>query len=330
MPFVVVHSPEEWSAQFGSDSRTVLTIGNLDGVHLGHQQIIKHVVERAHCEGHTAAALTFWPHPLRIVRPEIAPPLIETLSQRLSRLESLGLDVVFVLPFDHSVASLAPADFVRRILVDTMHARTVCVGENFRFGHRQAGNVEVLRELGSAAGPGSDFEVDDVSPVILRGVIVSSSAIRAAVSNGHIPQAARLLGRPFSLAGEIHTGTGTGRRFVFPTLNLSTEQELLPARGVYATETLLRGKTYRSATNVGIRPTFDGSKLAIESHLFDFSDEVTSGPMELRFWLRLRDEKKFSGPEALRSQIQQDISRTVSFFSRLDAARRLCAHSSRP
>ncbi|MGC1105934.1 MAG: bifunctional riboflavin kinase/FAD synthetase [Candidatus Acidiferrales bacterium] len=319
MPFTVVHSPEEWAAQFGTEARAVLTIGNFDGVHLGHQRIVKGVVERARREKNIAAALTFWPHPLRIVRPEIAPPLIETLGQRLEHLRALGLDAVFVLPFDHAVAALAPEDFVRRILVDALRMRAVCVGENFRFGHRQAGNVPLLSGLGRAL----DFDVECVSPVILRGVIVSSSAIRAAISGGHMIQAARLLRRPFSLAGEIRTGTGTGRRLVFPTLNLATEQELLPARGVYATETAVRGRAYRSATNVGVRPTFDGSKLAIESHLFDFSEELTSGPMEVCFWRRLRDEKKFSGPEALREQIQHDIAEAHSFFSRLDAARRL-------
>jgi riboflavin kinase / FMN adenylyltransferase len=320
MPFTVVHSPQEWAAHFGPQARAVLTIGNFDGVHLGHQQIVKGVVERARRDKNIAAALTFWPHPLRIVRPEIAPPLIETLAQRLEHLKELGLDAVFVLPFDHAVASLAPEDFVHRILVDAMHTGAVRVGENFRFGHRQAGNVPLLSALGHALG----FDVECVSPVILRGVIVSSSAIRASISGGHMMQAARLLRRPFSLAGEIRTGTGTGRRFVFPTLNLATEQELLPARGVYATETIVRGRAYRSATNVGMRPTFDGTNLAIETHLFDFSEEITSGQMEVRFWHRLRDEKKFSGPEALRAQIQQDITHARSFFSRLDATRRLC------
>jgi riboflavin kinase / FMN adenylyltransferase len=320
MPFTVVHSPQEWSSHFGPQDRVVLTIGNFDGVHLGHQEIMKGVVELARRDKNIAAALTFWPHPLRIVRPEIAPLLIETLDQRLAHLQALGLDAVFVLPFDHSVASLAPEDFVRRILVDTMHARAIRVGENFRFGHRQAGNVSLLSALGHAL----DFEVECVSPVIVRDVIVSSSAIRASISGGHMTQAARLLRRPFSLAGEIRTGTGTGRRFVFPTLNLATEQELLPARGVYATETMVRGRACRSATNVGMRPTFDGTSLAIETHLFDFSEEITSGQMEIRFWHRLRDEKKFTGPEALRAQIQQDIVQARSFFSRLDAARRLC------
>ena len=323
MPFTVVHSPAEWAATFGAEERSVLTIGNFDGVHLGHQQIVKGVVQRARREQNIAAALTFWPHPLRIVRPEIAPPLIETLAQRLEHLQELGLDAVFVLPFDHAVASLAPEDFVRRILVDAMHARAIRVGENFRFGHRQAGNVQLLSGLGHALGPTLNFDVECVLPVIVRGVIVSSSAIRAAITNGYMMQAARLLRRPFSLAGEIRTGTGTGRRFVFPTLNLATEQELLPARGVYATETIVHGRAYRSATNVGVRPTFNGTNLAIETHLLDFSEEITSGPMEVRFWHRLRDEKQFSGPEALRSQIQQDIARARSFFSRLDAARRL-------
>jgi riboflavin kinase / FMN adenylyltransferase len=199
----------------------------------------------------------------------------------------------------------------------------VRVGETFRFGHRQAGNVQLLSGLGHALGPTLNFNVECVLPVIVHGVIVSSSAIRASINNGHMMEAARLLRRPFSLAGEIRTGTGTGRRFVFPTLNLATEQELLPARGVYATETIVRGRAYRSATNVGVRPTFNGTNLAIETHLFDFSEEITSGQMEVRFWHRLRDEKKFSGPEALRAQIQQDIIQARSFFSRLDAARRL-------
>lgn len=322
--FFVARSAEEWLRRFPAGPQTVLTIGNFDGVHLGHQKIIEGVVGRARREGQTATALTFWPHPLRVVRSEIAPPLIETLPQRLAHLQSLGLDAAFVLPFDHSVAALAPADFARRILVNTLHASAIRVGESFRFGHSQSGNAATLRDLGRSLG----FEVECVPPVIFRGVIVSSSAIRAAVSNGHVTQAARLLRRPFSLTGEIRPGTGTGRRFVFPTLNLSTEQELLPARGVYATETVVRESVYRSATNIGVRPTFDGTSLAIESHLFDFSEEITSGPMEIRFWRRLRDESKFSNAEALRAQIQKDLSQAKAFFSRLDAARRIGKHGS--
>jgi riboflavin kinase / FMN adenylyltransferase len=319
MSFIVVHSAEEWAARIGRDSRTVMAIGNFDGVHCGHRRILERVVERARRDNCISAALTFSPHPLRVLRPEAAPPLIETLSQRLTRMEGLGLDAVFVMAFELALAAMPPEKFVEHILGNTLHAKVVLVGENFRFGHRQAGDVQTLRQLGREF----DFEVECAPPVIVRGTIASSSAIRAAVSAGNMSRAARLLGRPFSLAGEVRTGTGTGRRFVFPTLNLATEQELLPARGVYATETIVRERCYRAATNVGVRPTFDGTHLSIESQLFDFSEEITAGSLEVRFWHRLRSEQKFSAPEALRNQIQRDLAATRSFFARLDAARRI-------
>ena len=318
MPFTVAHSPEEWISHFGG-SRTAVTIGNFDGVHCGHHKIFKRVVERARRETCVAAALTFSPHPARVLRPEAAPPMIETFAQRIQRMQALGLDAVYVLRFDAAVASLSPQEFVERILTRSLHARAVLVGENFRFGHRQAGNTLLLAELGRA----HDFEVECVPYLTIRGIAVSSSAVRAAISAGQMERAARLLGRPFALAGEIRTGTGTGRRFVFPTLNLATQQESLPAHGVYATEAVVNGKGYRAATNVGVRPTFEGTRLSIESHLFDFSEEITSGPLEVRFWHRLREEQRFSGPEALREQIQRDLAATRSFFMRLDAARRI-------
>ncbi|HVA16489.1 MAG TPA: bifunctional riboflavin kinase/FAD synthetase [Candidatus Dormibacteraeota bacterium] len=317
MPFAVLHSPAEWSARFDSNSRAVLTIGNLDSVHLGHQKILRSVIERARRTGTLAAAITFSPHPVSVLRPEAAHPQLETLEQRLAHLDALGLDAALVLHFDLALAALSPEQFVRRILVDSLRASAVLVGENFRFGHRQSGDVGVLTELGRQL----DFAVESIPPVVIRGTIVSSSAIRTFIRAGQVSQAARFLGRPFSLAGEIRPGTGTGRRFVFPTLNLATKQECLPAHGVYATEILLDGRIYRSATNVGVRPTFDGTHLTIESHLFNFSNKVTSGPLEVCFWHRLRDEQKFSGPDALRTQIQRDLARARSFFARLDNAR---------
>ncbi|MGH9729646.1 MAG: bifunctional riboflavin kinase/FAD synthetase, partial [Candidatus Acidiferrales bacterium] len=314
MAFAVLHSPEEWGSRFDSNSRAVLSIGNFDGVHLGHQKILRGVVERARRTGTLAAVITFFPHPASVLRPEAAPAQLETLDQRLARLEALGLDAVLVLRFDLALAGLSPEQFVHRILVDSLRTSAVLVGENFRFGHRQSGDVRILTELGRQL----DFAVECIPPVVIRGAMVSSSAIRAAVRAGKMPRAARFLGRPFSLAGEIRSGTGAGRRFVFPTLNLATKQECLPAHGVYATETLLDGRIYRSATNVGVRPTFDGTHLTIESHLFDFSEEITSGPLEVPFWHRLRDEQKFPGPDALRAQIQHDLTRARSFFTRLD------------
>ncbi|HKV28591.1 MAG TPA: bifunctional riboflavin kinase/FAD synthetase [Candidatus Acidoferrales bacterium] len=327
MSFVALHSPEEWGSRFDTNSRAVLSIGNFDGVHLGHQKILRGVVERARRTGTLAAAITFSPHPVSILRPGLAPAQLETLEQRLARFEALGLDAALVLHFNLAIAALSPEQFVRRVLIDSLRTSVVLVGENFRFGHRQSGDVRTLIELGRQL----DFAIECIPPVVIRGTIVSSSAIRAAVRAGRMAQAARFLDRPFSLAGEIRPGTGTGRRFVFTTLNLATKQECLPAHGVYATETLLGGRIYRSATNVGVRPTFDGTHLTIESHLLDFSEEITSGPLEVRFWHRLREEQKFSGSDVLRAQIQRDLASVRSFFARLDSARLNAAErTSRP
>ena len=324
MPLLVAHSLAEWTARFGA-SPTAVTVGNFDGVHLGHQEILAAVVERARRAGAVAAAVTFDPHPMKVLRPDTAPALLTTLAQRLARLEEQKLDAVLVLRFDPGLAALSPEEFVERVLFTTLHARAVFVGGNFRFGHRQGGDVALLTKLGYRLG----FDVISLPPVVRRGVVISSSSIRSAVAEGRMSGAARFLGRPFSLTGTICAGTGNGRRVVVPTLNLATEQELLPKRGVYATETLLDGRRFRSATNVGFRPTFDGTRLSIESHLFDFSEEITSGSMEIRFCTRLRDERKFAGPDELRAQIQRDIRRATVFFRRLDSIR--CpGHLSRP
>jgi riboflavin kinase/FMN adenylyltransferase len=193
------------------------------------------------------------------------------------------------------------------------------VGENFRFGHRQAGDVKCLTELGAKQG----FAVVIVPPVVFRGEIVSSTIIRREVASGDVAHAARLLGRPFVLTGEVVTGTGTGRRFTFPTLNLAPEQELLPARGVYVTRTCLDGEphSHRSVTNIGMRPTFNGSSLTVETHLLDTQLATAPKRLEVRFWKRLREEKKFTGPEELRAQIAADIARANKFFSRLRHSR---------
>jgi len=313
-PFAAFYSPDEWIVRLGDARlRTTVTIGNFDGVHLGHQRIIRGVIDRSRDTATKSMVLTFFPHPARILRPEQAPPLLMTLAQRLDSFRESGLEAALVLRFDAELAKVTAEDFVRQFLVDTLRAHTIMVGSNFRFGHKQAGDVKLLEELGRCW----DFEVQVVPPVIQDGIVVSSTAVRCAVREGRMEDAARLLGRPFALAGETKTGTGQGRKLVVPTLNLATEQECLPKNGVYATETVVRGKTYRSATNIGVRPTFDGQRLAIESHLFDFSENLTSGAMEVRFWKRLRDEKKFSGPEALREQVLRDINEAQAYFASL-------------
>lgn len=310
----VLNSVEAWIAKFGdARKRTVVTIGNFDGVHLGHQQILRGAIDRAHVTESMSAVLTFFPHPSSVLRPEHAPALLMTLPQRLHAFQSFGIEATLVLRFDRALAQVTAEDFVRKFLIDTLRARTVLIGGNFRFGHKQAGDVSLLVNLGQR----EDFEVIVVPPVIQDGVVVSSTAVRNAVREGRLEEAARLLGRPFELSGEIKTGTGQGRKLIVPTLNLDTEQKCLPKNGVYATESVIGGKMYRSATNVGVRPTFDGNRLAIESHLFDFSQSLTSGPMEVRFCKRLRDEQKFSGSEALREQVLRDIGEARAYFASL-------------
>jgi riboflavin kinase/FMN adenylyltransferase len=307
---------EDWAAHFAPSGRgSVLAIGNFDGIHLGHQAILRATVVRAQQSGDIATALTFDPSPRKVLRPESAPPRLSTNAQRMDWFGALGLEAAVVLPFTLELARLSPEDFVGEILVRGLRLRAVLVGENFRFGHRQAGDVKLLRELGTRHG----FEVVIIPPVVYKGEIVSSTVIRREIAAGDVTHASCLLGRPFVLTGDVVRGTGTGRRFTFPTLNLTPAQELLPARGVYVTRTLLEGETksQRSVTNIGVRPTFNGSGLSVETHLLDCSTEITAKRIEVGFWKRLREEKKFSGPEELRAQIARDIAHANKFFSRL-------------
>jgi riboflavin kinase/FMN adenylyltransferase len=322
--FAVLLRLEEWAAKFGAPRKsafgnrraqqTVLSVGNFDGMHLGHQKILRSVVERARKTRSLAAVVTFEPHPLKVLRPGQAPPLVETLQQKLANFESVGLDAALVLRFDQALAQLSPEEFAGGILSQQLHANAILVGQNFRFGHRHAGDVSLLQKIGSRLG----FAVEIVPPVDIGGKIVSSSAIRRAVAEGDVVEAARLLGRPFALTGTIERGTGRGSTIVVPTLNLKPEQELLPKTGVYATESRVRGQLYRGVTNVGFRPTFEGTHLTIESHLAHFNDRLTEGSLEVRFWERLRDEQKFAGPEQLLRQIAADIEHAREFFTRLD------------
>ncbi len=321
MPLRVARSLQEWSRTAGAlapRDRTVLTIGNFDGVHLGHQEILRRVAECARGTVCLAAVVTFDPHPMKVLRPGEAPALLSTMAQRLFEMDGLGIEAALVLPFDLELAKLSPQDFVRTILVETLRVSALFVGESFRFGHRQAGDVKILRQLGEQYG----YRVEIVEPVVLRGEVVSSTAVRVAVGEGRMGTARQLLGRPFALTGTVRPGTGTGGRVVVPTLNLAHEQEIVPCIGVYATETFVDDRGYRSTTNVGVRPTFNGSALTVESHLFDFEERITSGPMQIWFWKRLRGEHKFSGPDALREQISKDLGRTRTFFRHLDRARR--------
>src|SRR6202521_297326 len=316
MPLTVLHSPEEWSARFGAGRRTVLSVGNFDGLHLGHQMILRMVVARARATALTAAAITFDPHPMKLLQPERAPLMIETLSQRLAGIEQIGLDAVLVLRFDRALSLLPPEDFLQRILMERMHVAAILVGANFRFGHCGAGDVRLLAQFGKEHG----FDVETISPVEVEGIVVSSTAVRNAIAEGRVGEVVPLLGHPFLLAGEIRPGAGRGRTILFPPLNTGPAQELLPRLGVYAPERVVKGNIFQSVTNVGTRPPFDGQGVPVESHLFGFDEQISGGAMEVRFHTRLRDERKFSGPEELREQIARDITAAREYFAVLGKA----------
>jgi riboflavin kinase/FMN adenylyltransferase len=311
MAFLVCHTVEEWASRFVDARRTALSVGTFDGLHVGHQKILRSVRDRARRDGNRAAVITFDPHPMRVLQPERAPLMIQTLAQRLAGFEQMGLDSAVVLRFDRALSLVSPEEFIERILVGGMRAGAVLVGANFRFGHRGAGDVRLLSEAGKREG----FDIEIIAPVEVDGQIVSSTAIRGAVVSGNVAAAIPLLGRPFSLTGEIQAGAGRGRTILFPTLNLAPEQELLPKLGVYATESFVAGKLYTSVTNVGTRPTFNGTGVTVESHLFGFNETLAGGPMEVRFHARIRDEHKFSGAEALRAQIARDIEAARKYLS---------------
>jgi riboflavin kinase/FMN adenylyltransferase len=309
-------SSQAWASRYASYGHaSVLAIGNFDGIHLGHQAILRATVERAHALSAVSTVLTFDPSPRKVLRPESAPLRLSTIAQRLGWFNALGIEAAVIMPFTLELSRLSPEEFVEQILVRDLQVKAVLVGENFHFGHKQAGNVKLLNELGARNG----FEVVIIPPVECHGEVVSSTIIRREVAEGDVSHAGRLLDRPFALTGEVVTGTGTGRKFTFPTLNLAAEQELLPARGVYITRTVLEGETcsHRSVTNIGVRPTFNGSSLSVETHLLNFQPETTPKRIEVRFWERLREEKKFGGPEELRAQIAHDISAANQFFNRL-------------
>jgi riboflavin kinase/FMN adenylyltransferase len=319
-PLQIFSTPLAWSIRYGSPRRgSTLAIGNFDGIHLGHQSILRAAVARAREINAVPTALTFDPLPQKVLRPDTAPLRVSTTEQRLQCFADLGVEAAVVLPFTHELAKLTPQEFVDQILVRDLQVRTVFVGENFRFGHKQAGNARTLQEFGAQRG----FDVVILPPVIHKKEIVSSTIIRREIAEGDVSHAGRLLGRPFVLTGKVVSGTGTGRRFTFPTLNLAPEQELLPAKGVYVTRTRLDGesRTRRSVTNVGMRPTFNGASLSVETHLLEPPGEATPARIEVQFWKRLREEKKFSGPEELRAQIARDIATANKFFARLRRAR---------
>ncbi len=292
-----------------------ITIGNFDGVHIGHQQIIRQVVERARANGWKAAALTFDPHPTRLVAPERVPGLLTTPEQRAQRMLDQGLDEVLILPFTKEIAALTGEQFVRDILSTRLQARSVFVGDNFHFGHRAAGNAVSLRDLGKQFG----FSVDILRPITWRGRVVSSSEVRRFIESGDVSRACRMLGRPYALEGAVVPGAGIGSKQTVPTLNLDTKAEVLPHNGVYVTRThdLGSSRDWPSITNVGYRPTFNGHGLTIETFLLAPLDGETPKEILVEFLRWVREERKFPNPEALKAQIFRDVARAQAFLRRI-------------
>jgi len=288
-----------------------VTIGNFDGVHIAHQKLLRQVVESARAQDAAAIAVTFEPHPIKLLAPDRAPKVLTPLERKAQLIERLGVDLLVVLDFTKELARLSPLQFVRDILTGRLRATTVLVGPNFRFGYRQSGDIEVLRAIARQEG----FRVQVMSEVDLRGERVSSTRIRELLSAGQVPIAGRLLGRPFSNYGPIVSGLGVGHRHTVPTLNLAPVEEQLPKIGVYVTRTRVGDTTHDSVTNVGHKPTFgDNHRLAVETYLLKFDGAVEQADMEIEYLYRLRDEMKFQNPAILKAQIQDDARRSLKFF----------------
>ncbi len=291
-----------------------LAIGNFDGVHIGHQALIGSAVQYAAKRGLTPAALTFDPHPAIIVAPERTPLKLCTLEQRVGLLHQYGAKHVMVLAFTKELSLLSPRSFIDEVLVEALGMRAIFVGENFRFGHKQAGTIETLRDQGSERG----FDFHFLKPVVLRGQVVSSSLIRGHVLAGRVDRAGRLLNRCFALSGPVVSGRGIGSRQTVPTLNLRPDPSLATPLGVFITETRdpLSGRRWDSITNVGKRPTFGGEETTIETFLLSPFDGETPQQIDVRFHRFVRQEQAFASPIELKEQIFKDVSRAKAYWRR--------------
>jgi riboflavin kinase/FMN adenylyltransferase len=291
----------------------VLALGNFDGLHRGHQKIIERVKRGAAEHGGTPMAMTFDPHPPRVVRPDKAPPLLMTKAQKLDALDRSGIRCVAVVRFTRELSEWDPETFVRTVLVDWLRVSEVWVGANFLFGHDRTGNFSLLRALGQHYG----FKADKIDPVRYKDFVVSSTRIRRLVGEGRVDEAAALLGHGYYVDGTIVEGRRRGREIGFPTANLQTDNELLPPHGVYATTMTIDGIVHAGLTNVGIRPTFGETQTTVETFLLGYAGDLYGRSVRLDFVLRLRDERRFEDVDALRTQIEADQRRAERLFSRL-------------
>jgi riboflavin kinase/FMN adenylyltransferase len=311
----VFHKLEEIPANFGP---TLVSVGNFDGVHRAHTHVLHEIVQRARTQGAKSVAVSFEPHPTRILRPDSGLKLLTPVLEKMRLLEATGVDAVLLLPFARDLSLMSPRQFAHDILKERLRVREVHEGYNFRFGHKAEGDVNTLAEFGREMG----FEVKLYPEMRLRGEVVSSTHIRNLLADGRVGRARHLLGRSFSILSTPGRGRGYGTKYTVPTINLSRYEELAPKDGVYITRTEIGDECFDSVTNIGNRPTFGEDSFAIETHLLNFHpiDLTAETPVEISFLERLRDEIKFSSVEGLREQIGRDVSHTKRYFHLLELA----------
>ncbi|MGC1448655.1 MAG: bifunctional riboflavin kinase/FAD synthetase [Candidatus Sulfotelmatobacter sp.] len=305
----VFYKLDDVPANFGP---ALVSVGNFDGVHRAHSHVLREIVLRARDHQARSVAVTFEPHPTRILRPEAGLKLLTPTPEKLRLLESTGVDAVLLLPFGRDLSLMTPRQFAERILKKKLHAREVHEGFNFRFGHKAAGDMNLLAELGREMG----FEVKVYPEMTLRGETVSSSQIRKLLTAGRVSRARHLLARPFCILGTPGRGRGYGSKYTVPTINLARYEELVPQDGVYITWTRVGTERFDSVTNVGNRPTFGAELFAIETHLLNFHPIglLPETEVEICFLERLRDEIKFPSVDALREQIARDVKKARRYF----------------
>jgi riboflavin kinase/FMN adenylyltransferase len=309
----IAHFPDDPPPRW---HQPVLALGNFDGLHRGHMKIIDRVRRRAGERGGTPAAMTFEPHPPRVLRPDKAPPLLMSKDQKLESLARSGMQGVAVVRFTHEFSQWDPEMFVRTVLVDWLHVAEVWVGANFLFGHARSGTFSVLRGLGARYG----FRAEKIDPVRYKDFVVSSTRVRRLLAEGRVDEAGALLGHHYFIDGTVTRGAGRGRELGFPTANLATTNELVPPSGVYATTTMMTadGVVYPSITNIGTRPTFgEADRTVVETHIFDITRDLYDCSMRLSFVQRLRDERPFPDVDALRAQIEADCRTARRLFGRI-------------
>ncbi|HXT13855.1 MAG TPA: bifunctional riboflavin kinase/FAD synthetase [Candidatus Angelobacter sp.] len=300
------------ASELNPGSRKVcLAIGFFDGVHLGHQQILRHTINNARQHGALSLAITFDHHPNSVVAPARVPPLIYSLPQRLRAIESLGPEALLLIHFDKAFSQKTGQAFIRE-LAAAWRIQSICVGANFVFGHKRGGNVDLLKQLGAEL----KFSVHGMAAVSLDGKRVSSTRIRDAIRAGELDFASQLLGRPYSISGRVLEGDKLGHRLGFPTANLDATALALPPSGVYAIQAIIRGQSHRAVLNIGTRPTIENPhpSVRVEAHLLDFSGTLYGEELELVFTEKLREEKKFPSLEELKTQIARDIDRAKEIF----------------